>query len=205
MRRRFLLLALCLALCLTALPAGAEAAFTDITDQTMATAAAALEGMGIVSGTSETTFNPTGGLSRAQLCAMLVGAVGLSSQVGTYERTRNHFGFVIPDDTKLAQDIYVESEVYHPWNNFKTFLATCGRAKMTTLSPGIICTLPLAMMACPSRMIPPTLAFVGKPTSAKVLRVTREPASATTSKTSASDIATNFKCFTSTFSVYLYM
>ena len=86
MRRRILLLALCLALCLTALPAGAEAAFTDITDQTMATAAAALEGMGIVSGTSETTFNPTGGLSRAQLCAMLVGAAGLSSQVGTYER-----------------------------------------------------------------------------------------------------------------------
>ncbi len=86
MRRKLFLLALCLALCLTALPAGAEAAFTDITDQTMATAAAALEGMGVVSGASDTTFNPTGSLSRAQLCAMLVGAAGLSSQVSTYAR-----------------------------------------------------------------------------------------------------------------------
>ena len=35
---------------------------------------------------------------------------GMKQVVGTYERTRNNFGFVIPDDTKLAQDIYVPKE-----------------------------------------------------------------------------------------------
>ncbi len=74
------------ALCLAALPARAGAAYTDITDETVATAAAALEGMGVVSGTSDSTFNPSGSLSRAQLCAMLVNAAGLSSQVSTYAR-----------------------------------------------------------------------------------------------------------------------
>ena len=86
MRRTLPLLALCLALCLAALPAPAEASFTDITDQTVAVAAAALEGMGIVSGTSGSTFSPSGSLSRAQMCAMLVNASGLSGQVSGYAR-----------------------------------------------------------------------------------------------------------------------
>ncbi|MBR1930150.1 MAG: ribonuclease R [Lachnospiraceae bacterium] len=35
---------------------------------------------------------------------------GLTQIVGTYERTRNSFGFVIPDNVKLPQDIYVPME-----------------------------------------------------------------------------------------------
>ena len=86
MKQKLFLPALCLALCLAVLPARAGAAYTDITDETVATAAAALEGMGVVSGTSDSTFNPSGSLTRAQLSAMLVNAAGLSNQVSTYAR-----------------------------------------------------------------------------------------------------------------------
>ena len=51
MKQKLFLPALCLALCLAVLPARAGAAYTDITDETVATPAAALEGMGVVSGT----------------------------------------------------------------------------------------------------------------------------------------------------------
>ena len=43
MKQKLFLPALCLALCLAVLPARAGAAYTDITDETVATAAAALE------------------------------------------------------------------------------------------------------------------------------------------------------------------
>ena len=52
----------------------------------MATAAAVLQGLGIVSGTSSTTFEPDGTLTRAELCTMAVNAMGLSGQVSTYSR-----------------------------------------------------------------------------------------------------------------------
>lgn len=79
-------LILCLALCLTALPVGAGAAFTDISDEDTAVAAAALQGMGVVSGTSSTAFSPDETLTRAQACTMAVNAAGLGSQVSTYAR-----------------------------------------------------------------------------------------------------------------------
>lgn len=71
---------------ITALPLSASAAFTDISDEETAVAAAVLQGMGIVSGTSAATFSPNGSLTRAQVCTMVVNAAGLSSQVSTYAR-----------------------------------------------------------------------------------------------------------------------
>lgn len=65
MKKRLIGALLCLALCLAALPAGARAAFTDISDPDVALAAAALQGLGVVSGTSSTTFDPNGSLTRA--------------------------------------------------------------------------------------------------------------------------------------------
>ncbi len=76
-------LALCLALCLSALPSRAGAAFTDIPDETTQLAAAALQGLGVASGTSETAFSPDSTLTRAQMCALAVNAMGLSSQVSS--------------------------------------------------------------------------------------------------------------------------
>ena len=35
---------------------------------------------------------------------------GITQLVGTYEQSRNNFGFVIPDNTKLPQDIFVPKE-----------------------------------------------------------------------------------------------
>ena len=37
-------------------------------------------------------------------------ARGMTQVVGTYERTRSNFGFVVPDNSKLPQDIYVPKE-----------------------------------------------------------------------------------------------
>ena len=37
-------------------------------------------------------------------------ARGMKQVVGTYERSRDNFGFVIPDNTKLSQDIFVPKE-----------------------------------------------------------------------------------------------
>ncbi len=86
MKKRCLSLALCLLVCLSALPAPAQAAFSDISDAETAVAAAALQGMGVVSGTSSSTFDPDSTLTRAQVCAMAVNAAGLSSKVSTYAR-----------------------------------------------------------------------------------------------------------------------
>lgn len=46
-------------------------------------AAATLQGLGVVSGTSGATFSPNETLTRAQMCAMAVNAMGLSDQVST--------------------------------------------------------------------------------------------------------------------------
>ena len=83
MKKSILALALCAALCLAVLPAESGAAFTDISDDTTQIAAAALQGLGVVSGTSGATFSPDETLTRAQMCAMAVNAMGLSDQVST--------------------------------------------------------------------------------------------------------------------------
>ena len=80
MKRKFLTAALAAALCLSLVP-GAEAAFADISDETTQVAAAALQGLGVVNGTSDTAFSPDDVLTRAQMCALAVNAMGLSDQV----------------------------------------------------------------------------------------------------------------------------
>lgn len=51
----------------------------------------------------------TGGKRQeAQVVSIL--SRGMTQLVGTYERSRNNFGFVIPDNVKLAQDIFVPKE-----------------------------------------------------------------------------------------------
>ena len=82
MKRMILSLTLAAALCLSLVP-GAGAAFTDIPDDTTQVAAATLQGLGVVSGTSGATFSPNEVLTRAQMCAMAVNAMGLSDQVST--------------------------------------------------------------------------------------------------------------------------
>lgn len=83
MKRTLVSLLLCLSLCLV--PA-AGTAFTDIDQPDVAAAAAALQGLGVVSGTAQDTFSPDDTLTRAQMCAMAVNAAGLSGQVGSYAR-----------------------------------------------------------------------------------------------------------------------
>ncbi len=50
----------------------------------------------------------TGKRQEAQVVRIL--ERGITRIVGTYERSRNNFGFVIPDNGKLAQDIFVPKE-----------------------------------------------------------------------------------------------
>lgn len=50
----------------------------------------------------------TGKRQEAQVIRIL--ARGMNQIVGTYEQSRNNFGFVIPDNTKLPQDIFVPKE-----------------------------------------------------------------------------------------------
>lgn len=85
MKKRLVTLVLCAALVLSTLPA-AGAAFTDISDPDTALAAATLQGLGIVSGTSSATFDPNSTLTRAEACTMAVNAMGLSRQVGSAAR-----------------------------------------------------------------------------------------------------------------------
>lgn len=47
---------------------------------------------------------------RQEAQVLKVIARGMTQVVGTYERTRENYGFVIPDNPKLAQDIFVPKE-----------------------------------------------------------------------------------------------
>lgn len=84
MKKRISALLLSLLLLLPVIPC-AGATFTD-TSGDVAIASAALQGLGIASGTSETTFSPNSTLTRAQACVWAVNAMGLSSQVNSYSR-----------------------------------------------------------------------------------------------------------------------
>ena len=94
MKKRITALLLCALLILPAMPA-ADAAFTDISDPETAVAAAALQGLGIVAGTSANSFTPNNSLSRAEACALLINTKGLSGQVNTYKQ-RTVFSDVLP-------------------------------------------------------------------------------------------------------------
>lgn len=50
----------------------------------------------------------TGKRQEAQVVRII--ARGITQVVGTYERTRDNYGFIIPDNPKLAQDIFVPKE-----------------------------------------------------------------------------------------------
>lgn len=84
MKKRISALLLSLLLLLSAIPC-AGASFTDVSGDVVI-ASATLQGLGIASGTSETTFSPNSTLTRAQACTFAVNAMGLSSQVNSYSR-----------------------------------------------------------------------------------------------------------------------
>lgn len=84
MKKRISALLLSLLLLLLAIPC-TGASFTDVSGD-VAIAAATLQGLGIASGTSETTFSPNSTLTRAQACTFAVNAMGLASQVNGYSR-----------------------------------------------------------------------------------------------------------------------
>lgn len=85
MKTKVLSLLLALSLTLALVPT-AGAAFHDISDSEVALAAATLQGCGIAQGTGGGSFDPGGTLTRAQACTLVVGLMGLSSQVSTYGR-----------------------------------------------------------------------------------------------------------------------
>lgn len=83
-------LLLCLA-CLCSLlvaPAGAAApagaVFTDVTDPAVAQAVETLRIMGVVDGVSGGQFNPSGTLTRAEFCKLVVLTMGLGDEVDAY-------------------------------------------------------------------------------------------------------------------------
>lgn len=86
MKKRLAGMLLCAALLLSTAPWAGAAAFDDISDAQTAVAAAALQGLGVVSGTPEGDFLPDSTLTRAQVCVMAVNMMGLSGQVNTYAR-----------------------------------------------------------------------------------------------------------------------
>ena len=69
------------------------AAFTDIEDENTKTSVATLESLGIVTGTSATTYSPTLTLTRAQVCTMIVRILGMESSADGY-KTQNLFSDV---------------------------------------------------------------------------------------------------------------
>lgn len=77
MKKKVLSFFLVLTLLVGALPVSALASFSDITDADTALAAATLESMGIVNGTSPGTYSPNTKLTRAQFCTLAVRMMGL--------------------------------------------------------------------------------------------------------------------------------
>ena len=87
MKKQMTAFIICAIFCLSLLPCPAAASsFSDISDDTTALAAAALQGLGVVSGTGGGCFEPDSFLTRAELCTMAVNAMGLGDKVSTYSR-----------------------------------------------------------------------------------------------------------------------
>lgn len=99
MKKRLLslFLAVCAAVSLLALPAGAAEVtrFSDVTDQNTAMAVESLRLMGVVDGYSDGSFRPTAALTRAQFCKMAVYAMNGENELGLY-RTVTVFPDVKP-------------------------------------------------------------------------------------------------------------
>jgi len=95
MTKRIVSLLLCAVLLAGSVPAAAAAAdsigtaaFSDIADGEIAEAANALRSMGVVAGTTETTYSPESPLTRAQVCKIIISAMGIQDQVSSYARKR---------------------------------------------------------------------------------------------------------------------
>ena len=89
MKKKFLSLLLSAALVLSmVLPA--SAAFTDITDSQLQKQVSVLQMLGVIGGTSASTFSPNGTLSRAQFCKMAVVLLGRENEEPLY-RNRTIF------------------------------------------------------------------------------------------------------------------
>lgn len=105
MRKRFLslFLAVCTAVSLLVLPAGAASTtkFSDVSDQNTANAVEVLRLMGVLDGYSDGTFRPNTKLTRAQFCKMAVYAMNGSSELGMY-RTVTVFPDVKPSHWAAA-------------------------------------------------------------------------------------------------------
>lgn len=101
MKRRIItfILAVCMAVSLLAVPAGAAGAktvtFSDVGDRTTAMAVESLRLLGVLDGYSDGTFRPGAGLTRAHFCKMAVYALNGSDELGRY-RTVTVFPDVKP-------------------------------------------------------------------------------------------------------------
>ena len=90
MKRRILslLLAVCTAVSLLALPAGAAnsgtVTFSDVNDRNTAMAVESLRLMGVPDGYGDGTFRPGASLTRAQFCKMAVYAMNGEDELGRY-------------------------------------------------------------------------------------------------------------------------
>ena len=60
--------------------------------------------------TVQVSLLPAGQGKRQEAQVLRVISRGMTQVVGTFERTRDNFGFVVPDNSKLAQDIFVQKE-----------------------------------------------------------------------------------------------
>ena len=107
MKRRILtlFLAVCMAVSLLAVPAGAANAktvtFSDVGDRTTAMAVESLRLLGVLDGYSDGTFRPGAVLTRAQFCKMAVYAMNGSDELGRY-RTVTVFPDVKPSHWAAA-------------------------------------------------------------------------------------------------------
>ena len=109
MKRRIMtfLLAVCMAVSLLAVPAGAAntaaVTFSDVGDKSTAVAVESLRLLGVLDGYGDGTFRPGTVLTRAQFCKMAVYAMNGSNELGRY-RTVTVFSDVKLDDFK-AEDV----------------------------------------------------------------------------------------------------
>lgn len=136
------LISICLALLCVFAPA--SAAFSDITDSSLAQKVAILDALGIMQGMGDNQFNPDGSLTRAQFCKIAVTAMGISD-VSAYA------SYTIFPDVKHTHWAagYINAAVRHPDLKERSIIrgyvdGTFGPDK--TVNYGEVCTMLLRML-----------------------------------------------------------
>lgn len=136
------LISICLAVLFALAPA--SAAFTDITDSSLAQKVAILDALGIMQGMGNDQFNPNGSLTRAQFCKIAVTAMGISD-VSAYT------SYTIFPDVKHTHWAagYINAAVRHPDLKDRSIIrgyvdGTFGPDK--TVNYGEVCTMLLRML-----------------------------------------------------------